>query len=310
VFSLDKGKPLVVACIPAFCEEATIAKVILSAQEHVDKVVVCDDGSTDMTGAIAEKLGAIVVRHDENLGKGNALRTLFGAAEKLDADVVVLLDADGQHNPDEIPSLIEPILQAKADLVVGSRFLNGKEIEAPFYRRSGLKFLNFLHKKTNGSVISDSQCGFRALSKKAMYALSSFEIGGYGVDMEMLSLAQKNGMIIAEVPVEVKYKGLTSTSKKAPLSHGWELLTNILKMIVEDRPLKYLGFPGVMLVLLGMLAAIYMVLSFDAARSLSVRAMVVAMGALASGLILIVAALILHVLKRINKKLEDLTNQP
>lgn len=306
MFLLDKSKPFVVACIPAFCEEGTIAKVILSAQEHVDKVLVCDDGSTDMTCAIAERMGAIVVRHDENLGKGNALRTLFGAAEKLNADIVVLLDADGQHNPDEIPNLIEPILQAKADLVIGSRYINGEEIEAPFYRRTGLRVLNYLHKKVNKLPVGDAECGFKALSRKALKAVDSFELGGYGADMEILSLANKNGVSIAEVPVAVKYKGLKKTSKKMPLSHGGELLANLVKMVIEDRPLKYLGVPGGILLFLGMLAGVYLILIFNSTRLFSLHAMLVATGSFVTGLLLIVAALILYSLERIGKKISDL----
>ena len=98
---------VVVACVPAYNEEGTIARVVIGAQRHVDRVVVCDDGSTDMTGEIAERLGAEVLRHPRNLRYGASIRTLFGRARELGAECVVTLDADRQHSPEEIPRLVE-----------------------------------------------------------------------------------------------------------------------------------------------------------------------------------------------------------
>ena len=302
---MTKKDQFIVACIPAYCEEGTIAGVILSSQKYVDKVLVCDDGSTDMTGVIAEKLGAIVLRHERNRGKGYALKTLLAGAMKLNADIAVLIDGDGQHNPDEIPELIEPILESKADFVVGSRYLNKARIEAPFYRRSGLRILNLLHKKVNKLPFSDAECGFRALSRKALDAICFFDHEGYGADAEMLSLAQKNMINVVEVPIAVKYKGLKKTSKKTPLAHGGQLVANLLRLVMEERPLMYLGLPGATLLLLGLAAALYLVLSFNATRLLSLHAMIVTMGSTVAGLSLVVTALILYALKRIGIKMAD-----
>jgi len=127
-------KPYIVACIPAYNEGLTIAKVILKARKHVDKVIVCDDGSTDMTAEIAEALGAEVIRHKRNMGYGAAIGSLFRRAREIGADVMVTLDADGQHDPDYIPRLIKPIIKGEADIVIGSRFLGG-DVEVPTYRR-------------------------------------------------------------------------------------------------------------------------------------------------------------------------------
>ena len=303
---VDKKDQIIVACIPAYCEEGTIARVILSVQKYVDRVLVCDDGSTDMTGQIAEKLGAIVVMHERNEGKGNALKSLLGTALKLGADIVVLIDGDGQHNPDDIPSLIEPILDSKADLVVGSRYLDGNGIEAPLYRRLGLRVLNYLHRRVNKLSVSDAECGFRALSRKALDAVQFFDHGGYGVDAEMLSLAEKNGITIAEVPVTVRYKGLKKTSKKMPLTHGGELIGSLLRMVIEESPLKYLGIPGAALLFIGMLAAIYLVLGYNSTKLVSLHSMVVSMGSTVVGLLLVVTAFILFGLQRIRKRISDL----
>jgi len=303
---VNRKDQFVVACIPAYCEEGTIARVILSAQKYVDKVLVCDDGSTDMTGEIAEKLGAVVVRHDGNRGKGHALKTLLGEAMKFDADIIVLMDGDGQHNPDDIPNLIEPILQSKADFAVGSRYLNEARIEAPLYRRLGLRLLNYLHKKFNRLPVSDVECGFRALSRKALDAVCFFEHGGYGADAEIVSLAKNNRINIVEVPVTVRYRGLKRTSKKAPFAQGGELMANVLRLVIEESPLKYLGIPGAVLLFIGMSAAVYLVFSFNSTRFFSLHAMMVTLGSTVAGLLLLVAAFILWGLQRVSGKIADL----
>ncbi len=120
----DLGNPFVVVGIPAFNEEKTIAKVVLSAQKNADIVVVCDDGSSDMTGEIAKGLGAVVLRHEKNLGYGAALQSLFKKARELDADVLVTFDGDGQHDSAEIPRIVKPIEDGVAEVVLGSRFLD------------------------------------------------------------------------------------------------------------------------------------------------------------------------------------------
>ena len=303
---MTREHPFVVACVPAYCEEGTIARVVLAAQRYVQKVVVCDDGSPDMTAEIAEKLGAHVVRHDVNRGKGHALKTLFGEAMKFNADVVILLDGDGQHDPHEIPNLLEPVLQAKADLVIGSRYANDNVVEAPLYRRLGLRVLNYLHNKVNRLHISDAECGFKALSRKALNAVCLFDHGGYGVDAEMVSLARKNGINIVEVPVSVKYKELKRTSKKMPLAHGGELVGNLLRLVMEARPLRYLGLPGAMLLFLGMAAIVYMTSSYNQTGALSMHAMIVALGSTVAGLLLVLAAFQLFSLQRIRDRIADL----
>ncbi|MFQ5759231.1 MAG: glycosyltransferase family 2 protein, partial [Candidatus Bathyarchaeia archaeon] len=108
---MNKDRPFVVAAIPAYDEEKTIARVVLQAQRYVDRVVVCDDGSRDLTAKIAEKLGAEVIRHERNMGYGASIQSLFRKARELNADVMITLDGDGQHNSGEIPMLVEPVLE-------------------------------------------------------------------------------------------------------------------------------------------------------------------------------------------------------
>jgi len=147
----------VVACIPAYNEERTIGAVLVRTLRYVNRVVVCDDGSEDMTGLIARALGAVVVKHERNLGKGAALRSALRRVREMDADVVVLLDADGQHDPEGLPKIIEPIVRGNADMVVGSRYVGSSSIQAPLYRRFGLKLINTLSGWSSTSTVKDTQ---------------------------------------------------------------------------------------------------------------------------------------------------------
>jgi len=242
---------LIVAGIPAYNEEKTIAKVILHAQRQVDKVVVCDDGSQDMTSEIAQKLGAIVIRHEKNLGYGAAIKSLFDKAVDLKADALITLDADGQHDALEIQALAQPLIEGKADVTLGSRFINGTK-DIPRYRRYGIKLLT---RMTNGNGekqnVTDAQCGFRGYNKRAIENLDLRE-QGMGISVEILRQARTQGMVIAEVPVGVHYHNL-ETSTHNPVSHGMSVLSTIIRLVVEERPLVYLGLPGVFVLIIGIL---------------------------------------------------------
>jgi len=296
-------KPIIVACIPAFKEEASIARVILCAQRYVDHVLVCDDGSPDMTGEIAEKLGAFVIRHGRNLGKGSAVKSLLNEARKYGADVVVLLDADGQHDPSEIPTLVKPIEQGQADFVIGSRY-TAKWNRIPLYRKIGLKIVDSLLRRSGKTYVNDTQCGFRAISRKSLEILSSFDAEGFGVESEMLALAAKNGVRVVEVPINVRYAGARNTSKRSPLRHGGELISTFLRLIVEERPLLYLGLPGALLGVIGLSLATYLVWLFNITRYFSVPISIIALGTSFVGLLLIIAAITLHGLKRLKDAVE------
>jgi len=240
---------MIVVGIPAYNEEKTIAKIVLLAQRYADTVVVCDDGSQDLTADIAKKLGAIVIKHERNIGYGAAIQTLFEKARALNADLLLTLDADGQHETREIPKLIQPILENKADVVVGSRFLKESN-NVPLYRRFGIKVLT---KMTNGSgetgKLTDAQCGFRAYNRKAIEGLVLDE-DGMGVSAESLLKVRALGLVVTEVPVDVHYKDL-ETSSQSPVKHGLSVISTIIKLVVEERPLVYLGVPGSLLFLLG-----------------------------------------------------------
>jgi glycosyltransferase involved in cell wall biosynthesis len=232
----------VVAGIPAFNEEQTIAKVVARTLKHVDKVLVVDDGSSDDTALIAERLGADVIPHGKNLGKGAALRTCFKWAKRTGAKVLVTLDADGQHNPDEIPRLVDPVLKGEADVVIGSR-RHSKDM--PALRRFGAKLLDRATGVKVGGTIVDAQSGYRAYSRTALERVTAAE-QGMGVDSEIIVKARDAGLRIVEVPVTAKYKGL-ETSTYNPVYHGFDVFFSILKFMSIRHPLLfYGGFSAIM----------------------------------------------------------------
>jgi glycosyltransferase involved in cell wall biosynthesis len=244
-----------VACIPAFNEERTIGKVVVGTLPYVDSVIVCDDGSTDMTAAIAEKLGVKVIMHEKNLGKGEAFRSLFAACRDMGADIMITIDGDDQHDPADIPKLIEPVTKGSADVVIGSRFHAANE-GIPSYRKVGNKLLNAV----TVPGVSDTQSGFRAYNKKAIEALRPSE-SGMGVDSELLMDASNQGLRLMEVPVSVMY-GIGKTSTHNPVYHTVDVFTSAIKLTSIRHPMTFYGIPGVAVTLLGIYFVIHAYLLF------------------------------------------------
>jgi len=287
---------LIVAAIPAFNEEATIARVVIGSGRRVDKVLVCDDGSTDMTGEIAEKLGAEVVRHEKNLGKGAAIRSLFDFAKRLGADVVVTIDADGQHDPDEISKLVEPILSGKADIVIGSRSL--LETEMPRYRRIGRAALDRATVAAGPVKVADTQSGFRAYSKDAVNSLQVTEYG-IGVDSEILMKAE--GLSLAEVPVGCKYKGVKGSTYN-PVAHAIYVLGTIVMLVGERHPMTFLGLPGLALLLAGLYGWIWVINRYAEVQILPTGTALISTILLLIGIFAVFAGLILFTISGLVKR--------
>ena len=212
-----------IAIIPAYNEEVEISAIIKRSLKFVDKVVVVDDGSTDRTSQIAKDAGARVIKHYNNLGKGVSLKDAF--AEVRGFDIVVTIDGDGQHNPDEMPKLMRPIREGRADLVNGSRYLNGSD-DTPTYRRAGQKVLDIATNITSGTHVTDSQSGFRAFAGKAI-PYFRFRDTGFGIESEMLADAAENNLRILEVPITVRYD-VENPSTNGPAVHVTEVLIKIL----------------------------------------------------------------------------------
>lgn len=292
---------LIVACVPAYNEEKTIAKVVLLAQKCADKVVVCDDGSNDLTAEIAEKLGATVIRHRKNMGYGRALKSLFAEVAELDADVMLTLDADGQHDAKEIPRLVQPILDDKADIVIGSRFL-GEKNDVPTYRRLGIRFITMLSGRPNGGELSDAQSGFRAYNKKAVRSLILNE-KGMGASAEILLRAKRKGLRVAEVPVSTRYQGL-DTSTHNWVKHGFSVIASIVRLVVEDKPLFFLGIPGIVFLSAGTFFGLMMLRIFASKGYIETNVALASIAFVLIGIFSIFTAITLYAIQLTRKRIE------
>jgi glycosyltransferase involved in cell wall biosynthesis len=229
-----KSKPFIVVGIPAFNEERSISKIVCESQKFADVVVVCDDGSSDQTAAVAKSLGADVVKHDRNLGYGAAIRSLFKRARELNVDVLVTLDSDGQHDPAEIPIVVNPIVQGMADVVIGSRFIDSYgSAEMPLYRRIGAKLITKLVNGSSKNGVKDAQSGFRAYNRQALKHVSVSE-AGMGASVEILLEACKHNLKIHEVPSTCKYNnGDVATSTENPITHGLGVIMSIIRLVLR-----------------------------------------------------------------------------
>lgn len=234
--------------VPAYNEEIAIASMIVLASKYVDEVIVIDDGSTDRTPEISQQVGATVLKHKTNKGKGAALKTGFDYAK--DYDVIVTMDADGQHNPDEIPIVVQPIIDGVADIVNGSRYLDGADTSTPTYRRVGQTILDTATNMASGTKLTDSQSGFRAFSKLSL-SYFTFSPDGFGIESDMLIEASNNNLRIVEVGISVRYD--VQTTRDNPVVQGFSVLMSILEVMRFNRPLYFYGIGGSIILFLGIL---------------------------------------------------------
>jgi glycosyltransferase involved in cell wall biosynthesis len=288
----ESSKPKVIAGMSAYNEEKYIGTMVLSARRFVDEVIVVDDGSADNTAEIARLAGATVIRHEKNLGKGASVQNLLDEAKKKKPDVLVLIDADAQHDPGEIPQLVKPIHNG-FDLVIGSR--KAEDSKTPAYRRIGQKILLFSTRVLSGAKVTDSESGFRALSGKAIAEISLTE-NGFAVETEMIARAAANGLKITEVPVSNIYTKDGSTLN--PMVHGFGVLGRIITMISEQKPLFFFGLSGAILIVLGIIAGVRVLELYVASKVLPIGTTMVAVLFLVIGVFSIFTGLILRALAR------------
>lgn len=276
--------------IPAYNEEKNIAKIILQLKKIVDIIIVCDDGSSDLTGEIAKEMGANVIKHEKNLGYGSAIRSIFDKSKEIGGDILITFDADGQHRVEDIAKVTQPILNNEADIVIGSRFLDSSE-NIPKYRKVGIKAITCLTNITAGTKISDSQSGFRAYSKDVIEKINLTEIG-MGVSTEVLIKAAKQNLRISEVPIRVLYEGDTSTHN--PVSHGTSVILSTIKYVAMERPLSFYGIPGMIFLGIGLFFGVWTLQIFSYERQVITNIALPSVGGVIIGVILLVTATILH----------------
>lgn len=188
--------------VPAYNEEKTIKDVILDLKRFGYEVLVVDDGSVDQTAKLAEEAGARVLRHFINLGQGAAIKTGFDFALKTDAKIVVTFDADGQHLVEDIPYLVQPILEGKIEVVNGSRFQQKQNV--PFSRWLMNQVANLVTFILFGVYSTDSQSGFKVFSRKALEELE-IKANGFDWASEVMAEIKRKKIKFLEAPIKVRY---------------------------------------------------------------------------------------------------------
>jgi len=277
--------------IPAYNEEKNISEIIKKLQKITTKIIVCDDGSSDLTGKIATEMGALVVRHEKNLGYGAAIRSIFLKAREEKSESLITLDSDGQHRIEDIQTVIEPIKNGKSDLVIGSRFLDNNGKNVPGYRKVGIKILTTLANTSLKKNITDSQSGFRGYGKRVIEEITPSE-SGMGVSNEILIKASKKGFQITEVPIIILYDG--DTSSQNPISHGSSVLMSTLKFISMEHPLKFYGIPGSIFLTIGMIFLIYTIQLFSETGQILLSSAIIGVSSVIFGSIMLMSAVLLY----------------
>ena len=241
------------AIIPCFNTGLHIGEVVSRAKKFVDEVIVVDDGSTDDTARVAIEVSARVIKHERNQGKGSAMKT---GVISTDANLIVFIDGDSQHNPEDIPIFLSAILQG-AELVIGSRHLGESKVVSPTFSRRitnilASKIISFFtlfllpwvksHKMRKKQItadniirdrirITDCTSGFRAITKTAWNKLS-LSSTGFEIETEMIYEAVKQNLKISEVPISCHWK--TTGSKLSIFRDGYRTIKLLLKKLYGD----------------------------------------------------------------------------
>lgn len=276
--------------IPAFNEEKNIAGIIIKLKKKFQTIIVCDDGSSDLTGSISNELGAIVITHKKNLGYGGAIRSIFLKARELQVDALVTFDADGQHRIEDIETVLEPIKEKNADICIGSRFIENNS-KIPKYRKIGIKTITGITNISTGLKISDSQSGFRSYNKKVLEKINPSD-QGMGISTEILIKSKKEDFKIIEVPIVVLYEGDTSTHN--PMSHGTSVILSTMKYVSIERPLTFYGIPGIILFSIGIFFTVWTLEIFSNNAKIVTNIALMGIGGLILGVLCLMTAIILY----------------
>ena len=291
------------AVVPCFNEEATVGSIALKAKRHVDKVLVVDDGSVDDTAKIAKAAGATVISHKKNEGKSSAIKTGFRYALAKNFDYVITIDGDGQHNPDEIPIVLGNLMNNGHDISIGLR--SGSDTEMPNWRKVGKRILDYATSLGNGGYVTDSQSGFRAFNKKAVNGLiPKLNGNAFSTESEQLIKAHELGLKVDHTNVTCKYKNLDTSTKNAT-PHGFSVLSYIIWLVAERRPLLFISVPGFILVLLGLFFGIHILQYYNQTNVFLISYAILVSILLIIGTIAMFMGLILNILPNIIRRARE-----
>jgi len=277
--------------LPAFNEEKNIASIITQLKKKYALIIVCDDGSSDLTAEIAEEMNVVVIKHEKNLGYGAAIRSLFLKAQELDCDILVTFDSDGQHKISDIESVIQPIENKQANIVIGSRFLGNIEGKVPSYRKLGIKAITNLVNSNTENKITDSQSGFRGYDKKTLEKIIPSE-SGMGVSTEILIKSNKHKLKIIEVPITICYE--KEITPQQTLSHGTSVIMSTMKFISIEHPLKFYGIPGILFLAIGLFFIVWTIHEFTIGGSIITNISIIGIGSIILGSILTMTSILLY----------------
>lgn len=232
----------IIVIIPCYNEERFIGSVLLKLRRFPVEIIVVDDGSTDKTAVVAAAADVDVIRLQENQGKGSALREGFEKARELNPDVIITIDGDGQHLPEELPQMLQPILSSMCDIVIGSRYLNAQN-QIPAHRRFGHLLFRLANTLITREKIKDTQSGYRSFSRHAIQEID-IQSRGFEVESEIQIIAQTNGLRLMEVPITVLY---TDPPKRSVVQQGVSVLKGTLGLTAQYHPLLFFSIPGLIL---------------------------------------------------------------
>jgi len=298
---LSTNNKRTLAAIPCYNEATSIGSVILKAKRYVDEVLVIDDGSSDDSSEIALYAGASVLKHGKNKGYGAVIQSCFKYARDNNFDVMAIIDGDGQHEADELRTVMKPVMDNNIDISIGSRFVDNNGENIPKYRRFGINVLTKITNagSRNSNKISDGQSGFRAYSKRAIDSLNPKD-NDMGVSAEIIMQGRKKQLSYAEVPISCRYDVEGST--KNPIGHGIGVVLSILKYMEVEHSLLFFGLPGLILFLIGLLFGFNVYFSYYSSGELAIGNALIAIVLIILGVLSGMTGLVLHAVINANRR--------
>lgn len=281
----------IIAGLPAYNEENKIAAIITKLKDVVDGIIICNDGSSDLTSQIAKELGVVVIDHIKNLGYGAAIKSIFQRFLETDGDVLVTIDADGQHRVEDIQRVVKPILDNSADLVIGSRFTETNVTNIPKYRKLGISAITKVTNISTKQKITDSQSGFRAYKRDVIEQTSLSETG-MAVSTEILIKADRKNFRISEVGITIDYPEGSSTHN--PISHGTSVFVKTLQFAAIQHPLKFFGIPGVFFLIFGLSFVIWTLQIYSESKQVITNVALIGLSSTIFGVLLLMTSILLY----------------